>query len=122
MNVLYEAFKSFENENFIKEIGILAQDFGDNCTEIRLRANRCSPIIDGVPFNESYDENGITIINTGRRSFEITVPNCKATEADDITFEIACRKTRGQRVVQFNIVRGGGIRPGAHGIVGMYST
>ena len=118
MNALYQAFKNFENENFIKEIGLLIKNSEDNCTEISLRANLCSPVIDGIPFNESYDEDEITIINTGKRRFEITVPNCKATEADDIKFEIACHKTKGQKVIQFNIERGGGIKPGAHGIVG----
>ena len=118
MNALYQAFKNFDNENFIKEIGFLVKNSEDNCTEISMRANRCLPVIDGIPFNKSYDENGITIINSGKQRFEITVPNCKATDADDIKFEIACRKTKGQKVVQFNVVRGGGIKPGAHGIVG----
>ena len=121
VNVLYEAFKNFNNQNFIKEIGILAQDSENNCTEIRLHANRCSLLIDDTALEESYNKNGIIIIKLGRQSFEITVPNCKNTKGDDIKFEMACQRVQGQRIVHFDVKRGGGIKPGAHGLIGKYT-
>ena len=119
VNVLYNAMKdSSSNGNLIKEIGILAQSTANNCTEIRLRANRCVPVINNEAFNESYDESGITIIKAGKQSYEITVPNCKASEGDDIKFEIACVKVQGQKTIHFDVQRGSGLKPGAHGLIG----
>ena len=118
VNALYEAFKSSSNENFIREVGILARDSKNNCTEIKLRANRCSLSINGISLNESYNENEIIINKSGKQSFKVMVPNCKNTKGDDIKFEMACHKAKGQRIVHFNVQRGGGIRPGAHGLVG----
>ena len=118
VNVLYDAMKNPEDGNFLKEIGILARNDENNCTEIQFRSNRCVPKIDGIAFNESYSENGITVVQIRKRSFEITTPNCKATQGDDITFRITCRRVRGQKVIRFNVMRGSGIKPGAHGLVG----
>ena len=118
VNVLYEAFKNFNDDNFIKEIGIVARNSQDNCTEIKLRANRCSLLINSIGFNESYNENGIVIISSGKQSYEITIPNCKNTEGDDIKFEMACQRANGQRIIHFDVERGGGIKPGAHGLIG----
>ena len=117
-NVQYEAMKNPQDGNFLKEIGILARNDHNNCTEIQLRSNRCIPKIDGIAFNESYDENGIKVEKTGKRSFEITVPNCKATQADDLQFRIRCQKSKGQKVIRFSVRRGSGIKPGAHGLIG----
>ena len=119
VNVLYNALKNSKDVNFIKEIGILAQDIANNCTKIRMRANHCLPVINRIDFNESYyDENGIRIVKTGKRSYEMTVPNCKASEADDIKFEIKCIKVQGQKTIFLNVKRGSGLKPGAHGLIG----
>ena len=118
VNALYETFKNSSNENFIKQVGILTRDSKNNCTEIKLRANRCSLSINGKDLNESYNENEIIIINSGKRSFEVTIPNCKNTKGDDIKFDMACHKVKGQQIIHFNVERGGGIRPGAHGLIG----
>ena len=118
VNVLYDAMKNSSNGNFIKEIGIVTRDTAKNCSEIRMRANRCVPVIDNEAFNESYNENGITIVKNRKRSYEITVPNCKATQADDISFEITCVKIQGQKTIRFDVRRGGGLKPGAHGLIG----
>ena len=118
VNVLNKRFKNSNDENFIKEIGILAQDSEDNCVQIKLRANACSLVIGGTAFNESYNVNETIIIKSGKQSFEITLPNCKITKGDDVKFEIACRKTKGQKIIYFNVVQGGGIKPGAHGLIG----
>ena len=120
VNVLYEAMKNPEDGNFHKEIGILTRNYQNNCTEIKLRSNRCILKTDGTAlnFNESYEENGIKIEKVGKRSFEITVPNCKATQGDDLQFRIRCHKSKGQKVIRFSVRRGSGIKPGAHGLVG----
>ena len=118
VNVLYNAMKNASDGNFIKEIGILAQNTDQNCTEIRMRANRCVPVIDRVSFNESYDENGITITKFGKRRFEITVPNCKASQGDDIKFEVTCVRVTDQKTIRFDVRRGSGLKPGAHGLIG----
>ena len=123
MNVLYAAMKNLEDGNFLKEIGILARDTENNCIEIKLHSNRCNPIINGIAFNKSYNTNGIKIIKTEKRVFEVTVPNCKAkTQGDDIKFKIACQKLRDRKVVHFSVMRGSGIKPGAHGLVGKCHT
>ena len=118
VNVLYDAMKNSNNGNFIKEIGILAHDTKTNCTEIRMKANRCVPVIDGVTFNKSYNEDGIRIIKTRKRQYEITVPNCKASQGDDIKFEVTCVKVQDQKTVRFDVKRGSGLKPGAHGLIG----
>ena len=118
VNVLYGAMKNPEAGNFIKEIGILAHNTGNNCTEIKLRANRCVPMINGVSIDDSYNEDGITVDATERRSFEVTVPNCKPTQGDDLMFKIACYRVNKQKIIRFDVSRGGGIKPGAHGLLG----
>jgi len=118
VNVLYEAMKKPRNGNLIKEIGILAQDTAKNCSEITTRANRCALMINGEAFNNLYDENGIRVIKTSRRNYEVTIPNCKATQADDINFEIECVKVQNQKTIHFDVRRGGGLKPGAHGLIG----
>ena len=118
VNVLYEALENPEDGNFLKEVGILARNNENNCTEIQLSSNRCVPKIDGITFNESYNENGITVVRIKKRSYEITTPNCKATRGDDIIFRIMCLRVRGQKVIRLNVMRGSGIKPGAHGLVG----
>ena len=118
VNVLYSAIKNSNDGNLIKEIGILAQNTDKNCTEIRFRANRCVPFIDQEVFNESYDESGIIIMKTRKRSYEITVPNCKASQGDDIKLEITCVKMRGQKTIHFDVQRDSGLKPGAHGLIG----
>ena len=119
VNVLYGAMKNPSNGNFIREIGILARDTAKNCSEIKMRANPCVPVIDNEAFKESYNENGIRIVKNRKRSYEITVPNCKATQADDISIEITCVKIQGQKTIHFDVRRGGGLKPGAHGLIGM---
>ena len=118
VNVLYNAMKNPEGGNFIKELGILAHNAGNNCTEIKLEARHCVPTINGVSYNEPYDENGIVVDRTGRRSFEVTIPNCKPTQGDDVNFRIACYKIDKKKVIRFDVIRGGGIKPGAHGLIG----
>ena len=118
VNVLYNAMKNSSNGNFIKEIGILAKDTGNNCTEIRVRANRCVPVIDREAFNESYNENGVRIIKIGKQSYEVRIPNCKASQGDDVRFEITCVKMQGQKTIRFDVKRGSGLKPGAHGLIG----
>ena len=118
VNVLYGAMKTHEDGNFIKEIGILAHNSETACTEITLQAKRCVPIINGVSFNGSYNEDGIIIKKTGKRNYEVTVPNCKPTQGDDLNFKIACYKINKQKIIHFDVIRGGGIKPGAHGLIG----
>ena len=118
VNVLYDAMENSSDGNFIKEIGILAQNTKSNCTEIRLKAGRCIPVIDGVAFNESYNENGIGIFKSRKRNYEITVPNCKASQGDDISFEIKCVKIQDQKTIRFDVNRGSGLKPGTHGLIG----
>ena len=119
VNVLYKAMKnSSRNGNLIKEVGILAQDTAKNCTEIRIKANRCIPIINGEAVNGSYSEFGLTVIKTAKQSYEITIPNCKASQGDDIKFKITCVKVRDQKTIRFDVRRGSGLKPGAHGLIG----
>ena len=119
VNVLYDAIKGVNSGNFIKEIGIVAQDTTGNCTTIRLRANRCIPVIDHENFNKSYNENGIKITRTKKRTYEITIPNCKASQSDDIKFLITCFKVQGRKKsIYLDVKRGSGLKPGAHGLIG----
>ena len=86
-----------------KYIGILAHNTGNNCTEIKLQANRCVPMIIGVSLVDSYNEDGITVDTTGRRSFEVTVPNCKPTQGDDLMFKIACYRVNKKKIIRFDV-------------------
>ena len=121
VNVLYGAMKEPEDGNIVKEIGILVHNTGNNCTEIKLQANRCVPVINGVSFDGSYNEDGIIVDGIGKRNFEVTVPNCKATQGDDLTFIISCYRVNKQKLIRFDVSRGGGIKPGAHGLIGKKS-
>ena len=118
VNVLYDAIKNQESGNIIKEIGILAKDTKNNCTEIRMRANRCAPVIDGEAISESYNENGLRISKVDKGSYEIRAPNCRVSQGDDIRFEVKCVRAQGQKTINFDVKRSSGLKPSAHGLIG----
>ena len=123
VNVLYAAYSTNSDAaNYIKAIGILAHDSGGNCTKIELQTRRCKLTINGANFNGSYSQNKIEVFSAGRQNYEVAIPNCKATQGDDLKLRIACQKVTDQKVIQFSVIRGGELRPSAHGIVGKEQT
>jgi len=121
VNVLYAAF-STTTANYIKAVGILSHDSEGNCAKIELQTKRCKLTIDDGILSGSYSQNNIEVVSTGRQSYEITLPNCKATQGDNLKFILACKKFGQQKVIQFSITRGGELRPSAHGLVGEFSV
>ena len=118
VNVLYRAMKNPIDGNAIKELGIVAHNNGNNCTTIKLEAKNCIPIINRVSFDKSYNKDGIIIEKIKKRSLEVTIPNCKRTQGDDVIFKIVCYKVNKQKTIRFDVSRGGGLKPGAHGLIG----
>ncbi|XP_065920074.1 uncharacterized protein [Dysidea avara] len=118
VNVFYAAFSTNSDAaNYIKAIGILAHDSGGSCIKIELQTKRCKLTIDDSSLNGSYSQNKIEVVSTGKQSYEVNIPNCKATQGDDLKFRMACQKVSDLKVIQFSVIRGGGLRPSAHGIV-----
>ena len=123
VNVFYAAFSTNSDAaNYIKAIGILAHDSGGSCIKIELQTKRCKLTIDDSSLNGSYSQNKIEVVSTGKQSYEVNIPNCKATQGDDLKFRMACQKVSDLKVIQFSVIRGGGLRPSAHGIVGKEQT
>jgi len=68
--------------------------------------------------NRPFSQDTVEVVSAGRQSYEVTIPNCKATQGDDLKFRIACQKVGNQKVIQFSVMRGSELRPSAHGILG----
>jgi len=118
VNVLYDAIGSEPQAgNYIKDVGIVAHNTAGGCNRIEVTGRRCTVTVDGNALNGSYDQDGVIITRTGRRVYEIVLPNCKGTEADDLRFRLRCVKVNNKGVVHVDVIRNGG-RAGAHGLLG----
>ena len=118
VNVLYDAIGSDSQAgNYIKDVGIVAHNTAGGCNSIEVTGRRCTVTIDGNALNGSYDQDGVTITKTGRKLYEIILPNCKTTQGDDLRFRLRCVKVNNKGVVRVDVIRNGG-RAGAHGLLG----
>ena len=119
VNVLYaDLIRSQESGNYVKEIGILASNINGGCNKIAVKAKPCVVTVDGVALNGSYNQDGVIVASTEKKTYEVRVPNCKATEGDDLRFRLTCVKVNNRGVVRVDVIRNGGLRPGAHGLLG----
>jgi len=118
VNVLYDAIgRNPPGGNYIKDVGMVAHNTAGGCNKIGVIGKGCKVSIDGNALNESYNQDGIIIASTGRRAYEVILPNCKATQGDDLRFRLRCIKVSNKGVVRVDVIRNGG-RSGAHGLLG----
>ena len=119
VNANYSAMDIPENGNIISQIGVLAYDTAGGCIEIMVDVNDCIPVVNGIPYNDTvYDMNGVTARRRNGRA-RIAVPNCDG-DADDLVFWIVCQEIMGQRMIKFQVLRGSGLQPDSHGLIGNY--
>ena len=119
VNVLYDAIgRDLQDGNYIKDIGIVAHNTAGSCNKIEVIGKGCRAIVDGIALDGSYNQDGVIIASTGRKTYDVILPNCKATQGDDLRFKLRCIKVNNKRVVRVDIIRNGGLRPDAHGLLG----
>ena len=118
VNVLYDPIRRDPQAgNYIKDVGIVAHNTAGGCNSIEVTGRRCTVTIDGNALNGSYDQDGVIITSTGKKLYEVTLPNCKATQGDDLRFRLRCVKVDNKRIVRIDVIRNGG-RAGTHGLLG----
>ena len=118
VNANYSAMDIPENGNIISQIGVFAYDTADQCINILVDVNDCIPVVNGVAYSgdPGYNMSGVTARQRNNR-VRITVPNCDG-DLDDLVFWVVCQDIMGQRMIKFQVLRGSGLRPDSHGLIG----
>ena len=120
VNAEYSAMDTPENGNIISRIGVAATDTDGDCIEIVVSVDDCVPVVNGNR-DTSYNLNGIgASLLTGRTTrARISVPNCNDLRFDNLVFWVVCQDIDNQKMIKFQVLRGEGLQPDAHGLVGM---
>ena len=107
------------NGNIISQVGVFAYDNAGLCINILVDVNDCIPVVNGVPYNNTvYDRNGITARRRNNRA-RISVPNCDSGILDNLVFWVVCQNIEGQKMIKFQVLRGNGLIPDSHGLLGI---
>ena len=119
VNANYSAMDIPENGNIISQIGVLAYDNAGGCAFIMVDVSDCVPVVNGVRYDTTvYNVSGVTARRRSNRA-RITVPNC-AGENDDLVFWVVCQEFNNQSMIKFQVLRGSGLLPDSHGLLGNY--
>ena len=119
VNANYSAMNIPANGNIISDVGVFAYDNAGGCINILVDVNDCIPVVNGVPYADTaYNANGVTARRRNNRA-RITVPNCNNDrDFDDLVFWVVCQNIEGQRMIKFQVLRGSGLIPDSHGLLG----
>ena len=119
VNAEYAAMDIPGNGNIISKIGVLAYDTVGDCISVLVDMNDCIPVVNGVPYNTTmYNVNGVNARYRNNRA-RIAVPNCNNDhDFDDLIFWVVCQNISGQKMIKFQVVRGSGLVPDSHGLIG----
>ena len=105
--------------NVISKIGVVAYDLTGGCVKIEVGMNDCVPYINGTVIDSvGYNLNGVAVVNRNKNRVRISVPNCNANNYDDLVFWITCERVSEQDMIRFRVLRGSGLQPDAHGLIG----
>lgn len=118
VNAEYSAMDIPENGNIISKIGVFAYDNTGSCITVEVDVN-CITILNGAPYNSTtYFVNGVNIIQQNNTRVHIAVPNCNGSAFDDLVFWVVCQNINGQKMIKFQVLRGSGLIPDSHGLIG----
>ena len=118
VNANYSAMNNPENGNIISQVGVLAYDTAGSCIEIMVDVSDCVPVVNGVRYDTTvYNMNGVTARRRNNRA-RIAVPNCDNRLFDNLVFWVVCQDIGGQQMIKFQVVRGSGLIPDSHGLLG----
>ena len=119
VNANYSAMDIPANGNIISQIGVFAHDTAGGCINILVDVDDCVPVVNGIPYNNDtgYNMNGVTARRRNGRA-RITVPNCDLRLFDNLIFWVTCQNIRGQKMIKFQVIRGNGLIPDSHGLIG----
>ena len=107
--------------NVISKIGIVAYDTAGDCVKVEVGMNDCVPHVNGMATNSvGYNVNGVAVANQNKNRVRINVPNCNTSNYDDLVFWITCERSLGENLIKFQVMRGSGLQPDAHGLIGNY--
>ena len=119
VNAEYSSTNITQIGNVISKIGVLAYDLTGACVRIEVGMNDCIAYVNGMAFNSSsYNLDGVTVAHRNKDRVRISVPNCNTNNYDDLVFWITCEKELGKNMIRFRVVRGSGLQPDAHGLIG----
>ena len=111
VNALYSSIPS--GGNFIRKIGVLAEDSNGVCQEIEADLEGCTARVNGNNVT-LYNQDGIRVMRRTNR-IRISVPNCEST---DLVMWVICEVQGEQPMIRFVVARGFNLRPTSHGLVG----
>lgn len=105
--------------NVISKIGILAHDIAGDCIKIEVGMNDCVPSVNEIAYDSlSYNLNGVAVVHQSKNRVRIRVPNCNTSDYDDLVFWLTCERMLEQNMIRFQVLRGSGLQPDAHGLIG----
>ena len=120
VNANYSAMDIPANGNIISQIGVFAHDTAGGCINILVDVDDCVPVVNGIPYNNDtgYNMNGVTARRRNSRA-RISVPNCDFdVPFDNLVFWVTCQNIGGQKMIKFQVIRGDGLIPDSHGLIG----
>jgi len=120
VNAEYSVMGIPENGNIISKVGVFAYDTVGGCINIEVDMNNhCNPVVNGISYNSTvYNMNGVNVRKQNKRT-RIAVPNCNNNrDFDDLVFWVVCQDIGGQKMIKFQVMRGSGLIPDSHGLIG----
>ena len=106
--------------NVISRIGVVAYDVADDCIKIEVGMDDCVPYVNEVAIDSvDYNLSGVSVSNRNKNRVRISVPNCNTSNYDDLVFWITCERILERDMIRFRVMRGSGLQPDTHGLIGM---
>ena len=104
--------------NVITKMGVKTQGSNGTCHTIELDLGKCSAYLDGIYINKTstVSVNGITMTSR-RQRVRVSVPNCDRNKR--LTMWMICTKRHGEDMLELVVARADGLKPAAHGLIGM---
>ena len=111
VNALYSSIPS--GGNFIRKIGVLAEDSNGVCQEIEADLEGCTARVNGNNV-AMYNQDDVLVVRRTNR-IRISVPNCNNI---NLVMWVICEVRGGQSMLKFVVARGFNLNPTSHGLIG----
>ena len=111
VNALYSSIPS--GGNFIRKIGVLAEDSNGVCQEIEADLEGCTARVNGNNVT-MYNQDDVLVMRRTNR-IRISVPNCNNI---NLVMWVICEVRGEQSMIKFVVARGFNLNPTSHGLIG----
>ncbi len=112
VNALYSPITP-SGGNFIRKIGVLAEDSNRVCQQIEADLEGCTARVNGNNVT-MYNQDDVLVVRRTNR-IRISVPNCNNI---DLVMWVICEDRGEQSMIKFVVARGFNLNPTSHGLIG----